>query len=115
MTSTFTSLGVIATGAAPAPCRNRAAPARIQMKFVGGFESGPLAPKTASWIFCPGFTSRPITSRFGAFQPAIDRAAALAQGARQFAVHPDLGVVVDGSRRRPSSPAWRSRRSAPES
>ena len=31
----------------------------------------PLTPKTASWIFWPGFTLRPITRRFDAFHPAI--------------------------------------------
>ncbi len=40
------------------------------MKLVGGSEIGPLMPKIASWIFWPGFTLRPISRRFVAFQPA---------------------------------------------
>ncbi len=39
------------------------------MKLVGGLESGPLMPKTASWTLRPGFTSRAITRRLEAFQP----------------------------------------------
>ena len=51
------------------------------MKLVGASEIGPLMPKTASWIFWPGFTLRPTTSRFGAFQPATTEPPRLA-GAR---------------------------------
>ena len=40
------------------------------MKFCGLAETGPFMPKTASWIFCPGFTLRPTTTRFGALKPA---------------------------------------------
>ena len=43
---------------------------RTQTKFAGGSESGPFAPNSAIWIRWPGCTSRPITTRFGAFQPA---------------------------------------------
>ena len=39
------------------------------MKFDGGSESGPLAPKIASWIRWPGRASRVSTTRFGALNP----------------------------------------------
>jgi hypothetical protein len=59
------------------------------MKFVGGFESGPLMPKMASWMRSPGLTSRPMTRRFGAFHPLMT------EPPRQLAVDPDLRVVVE--------------------
>ena len=40
------------------------------MKLFGLAEIGPFMPKTASWIFCPGFTFRPMITRFGALKPA---------------------------------------------
>ncbi len=42
-----------------------------QMKLFGLAEMGPLAPKTASWMRCPGFTPRPMMTRLGALKPPI--------------------------------------------
>ena len=40
------------------------------LDLVGGFESGPFAPKTAIETVRPGFALRAITTRFAPFQPA---------------------------------------------
>ena len=48
---------------------------RIQMKFAGEAEIGPLMPKTAIWKRWPGRASRVTTTRFGALKPADDAAA----------------------------------------
>ena len=65
------------------------------MKLPGGFDSGPLAPNTASWIRWPGRASRAITTRFGALKPLMSWPAGLAEHERQLAVDPDFRVVVD--------------------
>ena len=65
------------------------------MKFTGGLEIGPLTPKIASWMRCPGRASRVSTTRLGALKPLIELAARLPQHQREPPIHPDLGVVVD--------------------
>ena len=65
------------------------------MKLAGGCETGPLMPKTASWICWPGRASRGQHHAIGRVEPLDDLAAGLAEHQRQLAVHPDLGVVVE--------------------
>ena len=65
------------------------------MKFDGGSDSGPLTPKIASWIVCPGRAFAVSTTRFGALKPLTSEPPVWPSDARQLAVHPDLGVVVD--------------------
>ena len=74
--------------------RSRAWPSASRCSWAAGSESGPLAPKIATWNCCPGCTSRPSTTRFGALKPATPgRRSGRAPAAG--AVDPDLGVVVE--------------------
>ena len=52
-------------------------------------------PKTASWICLPGLDAAADDQAVRRVPASDDRSAALPERARQLAVHPDLGIIIE--------------------